>query len=244
MQLKGSVSMTEVMAFEGFPKQAFQFFRDIGANNNREWFQANKQDYIDTVQTPAVSFLVAMGEQLKSISPGITYDTRTNGAGSLMRIYRDIRFSKDKSPYKTHIGMNLWEGPTKKETPGYHFWMDQKGGAVYGGFHAFPKPFIAAYREAVAADASGEKLAQAVGKIGSSEGFEIRGEQLKRVPPGYEQDHPRGDLLRYKGLFARGPTLTPNLLQSAEAVDICFEHARVLAPLHKWFVAVHQQLRD
>jgi uncharacterized protein (TIGR02453 family) len=236
--------MTEVQAFEGFPKSAFQFFKDVGANNNREWFQAHKQDYIDNVQTPAVAFLVALGERLRSISPGITYDTRTNGAGSLMRIYRDIRFSKDKSPYKTHIGMNLWEGPTKKETPGYHFWMDEKGGAVYGGHHVFPKPFIAAYREAVGAESTGVKLKQAVEKITATEGFEVGGEQLKRVPPGYDQDHPRGDLLRYKGLFARGPRLTPKTLQSAEAVDICLEHARTLGPLHKWIVEVDRQLRS
>lgn len=234
--------MTEVQAFEGFPKQAFQFFKDIGANNNREWFQEHKQDYIHHVQTPAVSFLVALGERLKLISPAITYDTRTNGAGSLMRIYRDIRFSKDKSPYKTHIGMNLWEGTSKKETPGYHFWMDRKGGAVYGGFHVFPKPFIPAYREAVAAEASGKALAQAVDEIASTDGFEVLGEQLKRVPPGYAPDHPRGDLLRYKGLYARGPLLTPEILRSAEAIDVCFEHAHTLAPLHKWFVKTYQAL--
>lgn len=234
--------MTEVQAFQGFPKQAFRFFKDLGANNNREWFQEHKQEYIDHVQTPAVSFLVALGEKLKSISPAITYDTRTNGAGSLMRIYRDIRFSKDKSPYKTHIGMNLWEGASKKETPGYHFWMDRKGGAVYGGLHVFPKPFIPVYREAAATEASGKSLARAVDQIASTDGFEVLGEQLKRVPPGYAQDHPRGDLLRYKGLYARGPMLTPQVLQSAEAIDVCIEHARTLAPLHKWFVKTYQGL--
>ena len=90
----------EIMPFEGFPKEGFKFFRDIKANNNREWFQEHKQEYIDYLQDPAVAFVIALGERLKSDFPGISYDTRTNGAGSVMRIYRDIRFSKDKSPYK------------------------------------------------------------------------------------------------------------------------------------------------
>lgn len=235
--------MAEIQAFDGFPPQTFTFFKQIAANNNREWFQAHKQDYLDYLQTPALAFVVEFGEKLKAIAPGISFDTRTNGAGSLMRIYRDVRFSKDKSPYKDHLGLNFWEGSGKKETPGFHFWMDRGGGAVYGGFHGFPKPFLAAYREAVADDRLGRRLEQIVAKLGSQPGFEFGGEQLKRVPPGYPQDHPGGELLRYKGLHAKGPLIKPKQLQSRRVIRTCLEHARMLAPLHQWFVEVHQGLR-
>lgn len=233
--------MTEIHAFTGFPKDGLRFFRDIAANNNREWFQEHKQDYLNNLQAPALAFLVEFGEKLKVIVPGIRYDTRTNGAGSLMRIYRDIRFSKDKSPYKDHLGINFWEGAGKKGNPGFHFWMDARGAALYGGFHGFPKPFLAAYREAVAGDALGSELRKIVAELDSEPGFAVGGEQLKRVPPGYPQDHPRGDLLRYKGLYARGPKLEPADLQSPDLIDTCLEHAQVLAPLHRWFVEVNQE---
>lgn len=233
--------MTEIQAFSGFPKDGLRFFREVAANNNREWFQEHKQDYLDNLQAPALAFLVEFGEKLKVIVPGIRYDTRTNGAGSLMRIYRDIRFSKDKSPYKDHLGINFWEGAGKQGNPGFHFWMDASGAALYGGFHGFPRPFLAAYREAVAGEQLGSRLEKIMAELESKPGFAVGGEQLKRVPPGYSKDHPRGDLLRYKGLYARGPKLEPAELQSADLVDTCLEHARVLAPLHRWFVQVNQQ---
>ena len=80
--------------FKTFPQETIQFYRDLETNNNRDWFMEHKQDYIDYVQTPAVAFTGAMGTRLKAITPNIIADLRTNGAGSLMRIYRAIRFSK------------------------------------------------------------------------------------------------------------------------------------------------------
>lgn len=234
--------MTEVQAFTGFPKDGLRFFTDIAANNNREWFQEHRQNYLDHLQAPALAFLVEFGEKLRKLAPDINYDTRTNGAGSLMRIYRDIRFSKDKSPYKDHLGINFWHGASKKESPGFHFWMDAQGAALYGGFHGFPKPFLTAYREAVAGQALGARLQTILQKLGAESGFEVGGEQLKRVPPGYPQDHPRGDLLRYKGLYARGPKIEPADLESVKLIDTCLQHAEVLTPLHRLFVEVHQQI--
>ena len=230
----------EIVAFEGFPKEGFRFLRELKVNNNREWFNKHKQEYIDHLQTPAVSFSVELGERLKSEFPGITYDTRTNGAGSVMRIYRDIRFSKDKSPYKDHLGVNLWDGRQKKGSPGFHFFMDTNGAAFYGGFHEFPKEFLAAYREAVADDRSGKKLEQALDKLSKAKGFEVGGEQLKRVPPGFDQDHPRGDLLRFKGMWVKSPALPRAVLESSSLVDVCAKNASAIGPAHRWFVEVNQ----
>lgn len=231
--------MTEIEAFNGFPREGLRFFEQIAANNNRDWFQAHKQQYLDYLQTPALAFVVEFGGKLKRIAPDITFDTRTNGAGSLMRIYRDTRFSKDKSPYKSHIGMDFWHGGGKKrQTSGFHFWMDAGGGVLYGGFHGFPKPVLAAYRDAVAAERTGKRLEQVIAKIRAQQGFTVGGEQLKRVPPGYPKDHPRGDLLRYKGLHAHGPTIRPSDLQSSELIEICLRQAKLLAPLHRWLVEI------
>ncbi len=228
----------EIMPFEGFPKQGFKFFRDIKANNNREWFQEHKQEYIDYLQDPAVALVIALGERLKPDFPGIKFDTRTNGAGSVMRIYRDVRFSKDKSPYKDHLGINWWDGPQKKSSPGFHFFMDANGAAFYTGFHEFSKEYLAAYRDAVAKERTGERLEKAVDRLVNKQGFEVGGEQLKRVPPGFDQDHPRGELLRYKGMWIRSLKLKREILESHKLVDECAKYAKAMGEAHRWFVDV------
>lgn len=232
--------MDEVKAFEGFPKEGFRFFRELAVNNNREWFAEHKQEYIDFLQTPALSLVVELGERLKSDFPRIAYDLRTNGAGSIMRIYRDIRFSKDKTPYKTHIGINFWEGPQKKGSPGFHFFMDTEGAAFYGGYHVFPKEYLTAYRDSVASERSGENLRKALDKMVKNKGFEFGGEQLKRVPPGYDKESLRGDLLRYKGLWIKSSRLDLNTLSSPSLVDTCAANAHIMGPVHRWFVEVNQ----
>jgi uncharacterized protein (TIGR02453 family) len=234
--------MDEVQAFEGFPEEGFRFFRELAVNNNREWFTEHKQEYIDYLQTPAVSLVVELGERLKAEFPGIAYDLRTNGAGSIMRIYRDIRFSKDKTPYKTHIGINFWEGPQKKGSPGFHFYMDTEGAAFYGGYHVFPKEYLTAYRESVASDASGEELRKALDKLVKNKGFEFGGEQLKKVPPGYDKESPHGNLLRYKGLWVKSSKLNPNILSSPALVDTCVQYAHIMGSVHRWFVEVNKSV--
>ena len=111
--------------FTGFPKAGLQFLTDLAANNNRDWFQAHKSDFQNHIQKPAQNFVMDLGEQLQTISSQIRYDTKLSGSGSIMRIYRDIRFSEDKTPYKTHIGIVFWEGAGKKtENPGFYIGFD------------------------------------------------------------------------------------------------------------------------
>ena len=92
-----------------FPSDALKFLMDLEANNNREWFTANKKRFEQNVQAPALEFVRAMAPRLKKISPALTADDRKVG-GSLMRIYRDVRFSKDKTPYNTHIAFRFVAG--------------------------------------------------------------------------------------------------------------------------------------
>jgi len=224
--------------FEGFPAAGFEWFAKLAKNNNRPWFEKHKQEYLDNLQAPALAMVVELGERLKVIIPGIGFDARPNG-GSMMRIYRDIRFSKDKTPYKTHIGINWWEGSGKGGS-GFHLFMDADGAVMYAGHHDFDKPFLTAYREAVAGDRRGRALQQAIDKLQKAGAYEVGGEQLKRVPPGYEQDHPRGDLLRYKGLWVRSPRMKPPELASPKLIEACLKHSRAMLPVHKWFAAVVQ----
>ena len=106
--------MSDSRLFMGFPQDALDFLAELKPNNNKAWFEVNKPRYRSSIVEPAIAFVTDLGERLKTIAHAIVYDTRTNGSGSLMRVYRDTRFSKDKTPYKTNIGMAFWEGPNAK----------------------------------------------------------------------------------------------------------------------------------
>ncbi|MBW8011733.1 MAG: DUF2461 domain-containing protein [Chloroflexi bacterium] len=221
--------------FEGF-SATIQFLRNLEANNNRDWFQANKQTYQDDYLAPAQAFIETLGSQLKAIFPKINADPRVTG-GSMMRIYRDVRFSKDKTPYNTRMRMTFWEGAGKKtENPGFFFGFDQNSGVIYGGQHMFPKPTLIPYRQAVDSEQSAQDLETAMAEIRASRNYEVDGEQYKRVPQGFDPEHPRADLLRYKGIFVKSPTISASVLSSPELVGICLEHCKNMAPLHHWLV--------
>lgn len=226
-------------SFTGFPPEGLQFLADLGQNNDRDWFNARKQLYLDHIVAPAVAFVETMGERLRFISPHIQYDTRTNGQGSLMRIYRDTRFSEDKSPYKTWVGIRFWEGGGKaSQNPGYFFGFDATAGGLHVGMHGFDKAMLTAYRQAVDDDVLGPELETALAAVRGAGNYEVNGEHYKRVPRGYDQDHPRADLLRYNTLYVSSPGIEPAVLSSAGLVDVVMDHCEKMAPVQQWLVQV------
>lgn len=226
------------MTFTGFPLEGMQFLRDIDENNSRDWFEANKHIYQTALVEPAQAFIMALGERLQAIAPNVQYDTRTNGSGSLMRIYRDVRFSKDKSPYKNWIGIVFWEGQGKKsQNPGFYFGISGSGAGIHAGMYGFEPAMLAAYREAVDDEARGSALTEIVVGLQTAV-YTLHGDQYTQVPRGFAKDHPRADLLRYKGLFASAPQLDPNIVASAKLIDVCFAHCQNMAPLQQWLAQV------
>jgi len=224
--------------FSGFPKKGLQFFRDLANNNNKEWFTAHKQDYADYIQTPAQEFVIAFGPELRKISSSIEF-APSSSRGSIMRIYRDLRFSKDKTPYKTHLGITFWDGKhSKLENPGYFFHMDSESAYLYGGLHMFSKPILEAYRQAVVHDKLGPKIQSAIDSVASSNEYTVDGEKYKRVPRGFEPDHPRADLLLYKGIWSRSPELSATELTSPAMLALCVRHAKAMSPLHHIMVQI------
>ncbi|MEZ4517174.1 MAG: DUF2461 domain-containing protein [Chloroflexota bacterium] len=209
--------------------------RDLAANNDKAWFEAHKDVYQTQLQAPAVDFVVALGERLQTLDPTILIDPRTNGQGNLMRIYRDVRFSQDKSPYKTAVAGIFWDGVGKKmQSPAFGFHMEADRLELMAGMFQFTKPQLTAYRESVADDTSGPELDAALKTIQSAGGYEIQGEQYKRVPQGFDPDHPRADLLRYKGLYAVPSGGVREGLSDPALVDVAFNHFRAMAPVYDW----------
>ena len=228
--------------FTSFPEETIKFFLQLEGNNNRDWFTAHKQDYIDYVQQPSLAFIKTMGERLLTISPGMVYDTRTNGSGSLMRLYRDVRFSPDKTPYKNNLGIVFWEGEGKKaENPGFYFHVAPNGMGFYTGMYGFSKEMLAAYRAAVVDQELGDELERAIEAV-RSEGYQVGGEHYKRVPRGFDPDHPRADLLKYNTLHAWIMDLDPLLMTQPGFMDMAFVHWQKMAPLHRWLVKLKSSI--
>ena len=227
--------MSSAPTFSGFPKEGLQFLQDLAANNNREWFKAHENDYADFLLAPGQAFVIALGERLKSISPRIQYDPQTHGSGSIMRIYRDMRFSKDKSPYHTYLRIIFWEGQKKKtDNPAFYFSIDEGAAVVFAGLHMFPKNTLDAYRAAVLHPERGAQLESALAAVRQAGCYEIGGATNKHVPPGYPAEHPRAGLLLNTGLWAMSPKIETPQLMSPELVDVCYQHCRGMAPLQQW----------
>jgi uncharacterized protein (TIGR02453 family) len=219
--------------FSGFPAEALQFLANLAANNNKPWFDEYKPDYEKYVLAPARDFVLALGAELQVLSPGVGADPRVNK--SIFRIYRDVRFSKDKTPYKTNLA--LWfpaiEGGEKFNKPGYYFSLEADSLMLGVGIYGFAKPMLKAYRDAVVDPELGPELAKIAAQT-LAKGYGIGEKTYKRTPRGYDPDHEYADLLLYSGLTGGFQTEIPAELHSGELVDYCFEKYVDLAPLVHW----------
>jgi len=223
--------------FDGFPAAAIQFFSNLKQNNDRDWFSDNKQAYQDAVIEPAKAFILSLGSRLSDLHPDIQFNTATNGSGSMFRIYRDVRFSQDKSPYKTHLGVVFWIGAGRKktETPGYYFGLSDGPPQMHAGLHGFSKEQMHAYREALSDPQRADELAGIVATV-RDKGYTVGGLHYKRVPRGFPPDHPHEELLRHNSLGASSPKIPLSVTKSNRLVDVCMEHCVALSPLNRWLL--------
>ena len=223
-------------SFQGFSKKTAKFFRDLSKNNNKVWFQENKDLYQNEVQDPSREFVADMGSLLQTVSRGVVADPRVNK--SLFRINRDTRFSKDKSPYKTHMGLWWWEGfGPRMDCSGFYFQLEPPKIMLGVGMYRLPRDLLPAFRDSVAHQRYGPALAKAVNQVEAA-GYRVGGEHYKRVPRGFDPDHPRAELLKYNGLWAAIETKIPPEFYSAELADWCLPHYQAMLPLHKWLWAL------
>jgi uncharacterized protein (TIGR02453 family) len=223
-------------SFSGFDPAALDFLRGLGEHNDRTWFEAHRADYEELLLLPARELVVALGERLAVIAPGIRADPRVNG--SILRINRDTRFSNDKRPYKTHLDLWLWEGDGPSRGCSGFFLRIEADSVGYGaGMHHFEKDTLAAYRAAVDDSRRGAALTRAV-KQATASGAQVGREQWKRVPAPYAADHPRAEYLRYGGMVAGTREEIPAELFTATFPAWCVERFRPLRPLQTWVAQV------
>lgn len=222
------------MPFAGFPRDALSFLRGLRENNTREWFQAHRDEYETLLLEPARDFVVAMGEELHAIGADVHADPRVTG--SIFRINRDTRFSKDKRPYKDHLDLWFWEGEgASRDCPGYWFRLAPEQLILGAGKHRFGDR-LPEYRDAVADAGRGDALRRAVDKVKGA-GYEVGGEHYKRVPAGYEVPPEREELLRHHGLYAYAELTVPAELHTSTFPRFCADRWQALKPVQDWLVA-------
>lgn len=195
------------MQFTGFKQEGLDFLDEIEINNNKVWFEANRHRWKEHILEPNIAYVEEMGEHLIALAPLI--NARPKVAGSLFKIYRDVRFSKDKTPIKTKIGVMFWQGSSHRMQSAC-FYMQYKSHEVLiaTGIRVFKTELLRAYREYIKV----EKNAQALHNIlqdlkeKNFEGFEPH---YKRYPQGFKEEDKYSYLSLYNGLFAYS-TYKPN----------------------------------
>ena len=221
--------------FPGFPPETSVFLRDLTANNTREWLAGHREDYELFYIEPALAFIATLGPRLQEFAPGTKFEPRANG--SLLRIHRDVRFSKDKTPYKTHLDLWFWQGQAKGYTmPGFFFRMEADSLILGGGMHHFSKEILEAYRAAILDPTLGGDLADILEEIKDT--YPVGGATLKRVPRGFDSNHERAGLLRHEALYAGYEGPLPRAVQAPGLIDFCVGHFKALWPLVRWLTRV------
>jgi uncharacterized protein (TIGR02453 family) len=221
------------MAFNGFDRAFFAFLKKLKTNNNREWFTEHKAQYQAEVEGPALAFVEAFAPRLKKISPRFVADPRRSG-GSMFRIYRDTRFSHDKTPYKTHVGLHFWHDGAGLESPP-SFYLHLSPGEIFGGGGCWhPDPVALRKIRLRIHDAPKEW------KAVLATGMEIEGSTLKRVPAGFPSDHPFATDLMRKDHFA-SDAFTMADVATARFVDRYADTCAAMAPLMKFLTLAQEQ---
>ncbi|WP_038170532.1 DUF2461 domain-containing protein [Tomitella biformata] len=211
--------------FTGIPFAALDFYEDLEADNSKSFWSAHKHVYDASVRPPMAALADALAEEF--------------GAAKLFRPYRDVRFSKDKTPYKTHQGAFVGTAPGT----GYYAQIDASGLMVAGGFYAASPSQLARLRATIDDDVRGPELEALVSRVRAA-GLEVSGNRLKTKPRGYAADHPRIELLRHRSLTAGVSFGSPEWLKTPEAVDHVRDTWRTLSPLVEWLTQVLQELPE
>ena len=229
--------MTVSTAFAGFPREGLEFLEGLAADNTREYFDLHRDTYQSALLQPAKDFVVALGEELRErVSPAIRAEPRING--SILRINRDTRFSTDKRPYKEHVDFWFWEGDApSRERPGLFVRLRPATVTLGAGMHQFEPPALANYRAAVAEEATGRALEHALMDATGVRGVTLGGLRYKRVPRGFDADHPRAALLRHSALYVSGDWKLPRSVSSPAFVGWTAEKLERMAPVERWLNA-------
>ncbi len=201
--------------FLGFPEAALDFYDDLEMDNTKSFWEAHKAIYTESVKAPMTALTDALAPEF--------------GTAKVFRPFRDVRFAKDKTPYKTNQGAFVAAGPAC----GWYVEISARGVRSGGGFYDASSTDLARVRTSIDSEATGKQLEKVLDKLRKG-GFEIGGVTLKTTPRGYDADHPRIDLLRHKSLTVGRSYGFEPVIHTPELVDAIRKDWRATRPLIEW----------
>ncbi|MFP3915585.1 MAG: DUF2461 domain-containing protein [bacterium] len=210
-----------------FTPKLFAFLRDLAESNDRDWFRSHQDDYERHVREPALDFIADAAEPLARISEHFRADTRKVG-GSLFRIQRDVRFSQDKSPYKTNTGMHFRHIQARDaHAPGFYIHLEPRSSFI--GVGLWRPDAATAYAIRSAIDESQDAWVGATREPSFRQTFVLDGDSLKRPPRGYGAEHPLIDDLKRKD-FVASARIAQSQITSDHFLEDFIDHCRRAAP--------------
>jgi len=215
-----------------FTDATFDFLRELARHNNREWFEANRARYEEHVKGAAVRFIVDFGPHLARISAHLRADPRPVG-GSLFRIYRDMRFARDRRPYKTHLGIRFPHDRARDvHAPGLYLHIEPANAFVACGIWRPDSGALRRLRDAMVEDPDAWVAAR--DDAGFRDWFGMDdGDRLKRAPRGYDRDHPLIEDLKRKD-FTASAELLPEVVTRDDFLEACAAICAASAPFMRW----------
>jgi len=223
--------------FRGFPRSAFTFLTGLAGHNDREWFEARREDYEQSLRVPMKALIEEMDARLATVAPEITGSVK----GSMFRMHRDIRFSKNKAPYKTNAACWFFhrdsKGSVGKEAvhggAGMYFHLEPRACFAGGGVWMPPSPVLKRVRAALNVGHEEFEAIVKARKFRAVFGDLDTESMLKRMPRGFDADHPARDRLRHQS-FTAGCALTQADVTSAALADRLEEIFRTITPFVRW----------
>lgn len=218
-----------------FPFITEKYLRDLSKNNNREWFLKNRERFDLEFLQPAIQFVIDLGEKIQTFAPNIIAIPRIDK--SIFRLHRDVRFRKNKAPYKTNLGLYFWEGKGKRmECSGFYFHIEPNNFFLGAGMYVFSPQQLKKYREIVYNPDSGKELSSILGSITKNKKYLIGGKTYKKTPRGYDSHYKYSDLLLYSGIYAYYEIESLSIFKKKDLLEFTLKTFRDFNPLHKWLV--------
>lgn len=220
------------MQFNGFSKKGIEFLKELELNNTKVWFENHRSIWEKEILLPNTYFVQEMGETLQILVPTIHFKPKVGG--SLFRIYRDVRFSKDKTPMKSKIGLLFWQGQAHRmQSSSFYMHYDKNSYFIASGIRNFKPPLLKTYREYIKHKKHRNSLHVILEEL-KSKGYEIPEPKYKRIPQGFDKDEENIYLSQYASMFAFKEFEMDGVFFSEDIVDRAYKIYEDMSKLQIW----------
>lgn len=218
--------------FDGFSKKGIEFLKELEVNNTKTWFENHRSVWEKEILFPNTCFVQEMGETLQILVPTIHF--RPKVAGSLFKIYRDVRFSKDKTPMKSKIGLLFWQGQAyRMQSSSFYMHYDTNSYFIATGIRNFKSPLLKTYREYIKIKKHRNTLHVILENL-KNQGYNLPEMKYKRIPFGFDKDEENIYLSRYNCMFAYKEFDIDEVFYTEEIIDRAFKVYEDMSALQSW----------